>query len=412
MRPNRAIFLLPFFTLLLPAADRVPTAKPEDVGLSTERLQRVHETIQRHIDTKEISGAVTLVARNGRVVHFEAHGLMDLESKKPMAKDAIFRLASMTKPITAVAVLMLVEQGRIRMNDLVSRFIPTFKNTKVATAGGGGMGGPREIAMVPANREITIHDCLTHTSGLDSGGPGGPETARLAPWTTTNTLATRIPLLGLVPLDFQPGTQWAYSGNGGPDVLARIVEIVTGLPYDEYLRTRLFEPLAMKDSYLNVPDEKLARIPTLYNRAGLQRQANQWTAKTPYISASSGLLSTAEDYLHFSQMLLNGGTFNGKRILGPQSVKLMASNQVGDLYSGKLGRPAHGMGFGFLVEIVHDPKAAGRAVSDGSFGWDGAYGTECWTDPKEQMVWMLLIQERVVQVQRDFEAAVSQAIVR
>ena len=365
---------------MLQGADNVPTAKAEDVGLSTERLQRIHEVIQRHIDAKEISGAVTLVARKGRVAHFEAHGMMDLESKRPMAKDAIFRLASMTKPITAVAVLMLVEQGKIGVDDPVSRFLPAFKNTKVATLD----GGRREIAMVPASREISVRDCLTHTSGLDSGGLGAPETARLAPWITGNTLATRIPLLGLAPLDFQPGTDWAYSGNGGPDVLARIVEIVTGQPYDEYLRTRLFEPLAMHDTYFNVPDEKLARIPTLYSRSGLQRTANQWTAKTPYISASAGLLSTAEDYLHFSQMLLNGGSFNGKRILQPQSVKLMASNQVGNLYSGKLGRPVHGMGFGFLVEIVQDAKAAGRAVSDGSFGWDGAYGTECWTDPKNR----------------------------
>jgi CubicO group peptidase (beta-lactamase class C family) len=313
--------------------------------------------------------------------------------------------------VTAVAVLMLVEEGKIRLNDPVSRFIPEFKDSKVAMPRGGRMGTPPEASTVPAGREITIHDLLTHTSGLDSGGAGSREAMRLAPWTPTNTLATRIPLLALVPLDFQPGTQWAYSGNAGPDVLSRIVEIVSGRTYDEYLRTRLFEPLKMKDTYFNVPDEKLARIPTLYTRFGLQRSLDQRTAKTPYISGSAGLFSTAEDYLQFSQMLLNGGMLNGERILEPQSVKLMGTNQVGDLFNGKQGRPAQGMGFGLLVEIVQDAKAADRRVSDGSFGWDGAFGTECWIDPKEQMVWMLMIQERVVPVQRNFESAVRQAII-
>jgi CubicO group peptidase (beta-lactamase class C family) len=381
--------------------------------MSAERLQRIHETIQRYIDAREISGAVTLVARKGRVVHFEAHGLMDLEAKKPMAKDAIFRLASMTKPVTGVAVLMLVEEGKIRLGDPVSRFIPEFKDTKVAMprAGSGRGGTPPEIYTVPADREITIRDLLTHTSGLMSGGIAQMTAQPMALRTPSDTLATAIPRLSAVPLDFQPGTQWAYSGSAGPDVLSRIVEIVSGQSYDEYLRTRLFEPLGMKDTFFSPPDDRLARIPTLYQKNGLQKSPDQRTAKTGYFSGAAGLLSTAEDYSRFAQMLLNGGVLDGKRILGPRTVELMASNHVGEMFNGKLGRSAHGMGYGLLVAVIQDSVAAGLRVSNGSFGWDGLYGTQCWIDPKEQMVMLLMIQEQVIPVQRDFENAVMQAIV-
>ncbi len=403
------------------AAAGLPAGKPEDSGMSAERLQRIHQAVQRHIDAGEISGAVTLVARNGRIVHFEAHGLMDLESKKPMAKDAIFRIASMTKPITGVAVMMMVEEGKIRLTDPVSKFIPEFKDTKVAMARdtisprpAGGRGGQPDFYLVPAYREITIRDLLTHTSGLMSGGIGAREAAKSTPKSPDETLATYVPRLGAVALDFQPGTAWAYSGAAGPEVLGRIVEIVSGLPYDRFLRTRIFEPLGMNDTFFYPPDDRRPRLVTLYSRSpnGLQKNPNQdgFSSRT-FFGAGGSLMSTAEDYAQFAQMLLNGGQLNGQRLLSPTTVRLMASNHVGDMFNGKLGRPAHGMGYGLLLGIVEEPVASGLRVSPGTFGWDGAYGTQAWIDPKEKMVSIVMIQTQVVGVQRDFDNAVLQSIV-
>ena len=251
-----AILAVPVTMALVPTA-----SKPEEVGLSSERLQRVHEAMQRHVDAKDVSGVVTLVARKGRIAHFEAQGVMDIESKKPMPKDGIFRLASMSKPITGAAVLMLVEEGKIRLNDPVSRFIPEFKNlNKVAVPKPGAAGGrrrwrapaaapaaggrgaaPPEFDIVSATREITIRDLLTHGSGLMSGGLGDSAAPPRAP---TDTLATYIPKLASVPLDFQPGTLWRYSGQAGFEVLSRVIEVVSGQTFEQFLKQRLFDPLA------------------------------------------------------------------------------------------------------------------------------------------------------------------------
>ncbi len=389
--------------------------------MSTERLKRIHEAIERHIDAGDISGAVTLVARRGKIVHFEAHGLMDIESKKPMTKDAIFRIASMTKPVTGAAVMMMVEEGKIRLTDPVSKFIPEFKDMKVAMprnsitpAPAAQPAGAPDFYLEPAYREITVRDLLTHTSGLMSGGLGAREGARIAPKSPTDTLATYIPKLAAVPLDFQPGTQWAYSGSAGPEVLGRIVEIVSGLPYDQYLKTRVFDPLGMKDTFFYTPDDKRPRLVTLYDKSpnGLRKNANQdGVSSKIYFGAGGGLMSTAEDYLQLAQMYLNGGKLNGHVLLSPTTVKLMSSNHVGDMFNGKLGRPAHGMGYGLLLGIVEDSVASGLRVSSGSFGWDGLYGTQTWIDPSQQMVTIVMIQTQVAQVQRDFENAVMQAIV-
>jgi CubicO group peptidase (beta-lactamase class C family) len=399
----RATLLVPF--LLTPM---LFAGEAEHAGMSSERLGRIHEAIQRHIDAGEISGAVTLVARRGQVVHFEAYGLMNIDAKRPMQKDAIFRIASMSKPITGVAVLMMLEEGKLRLGDRVSKFLPEFKDPKVAVA----RGTSGESYLVPADRELTIRDLLTHTNGLMTGGLGsksGPKRPAAG-----DTLASYVPTLGTVPLDFQPGTQWAYSGLAGPDTLSRIVEIVSGQSYDEFLRTRLFEPLGMRDTFFYPPDDRRPRLTTLYSKSpnGLVKAENQdgFSLKT-YFSGGGGLMSTAQDYLQFAQMLLNGGELNGKRFLSPRTVDLMASNHVGDMFNGKLGRPAHGMGYGLLVGIVEDNVAAGLRVSNGAFGWDGAYGTQTWIDPKEKMVTIVMIQTQVPQVQRDFENAVMQAII-
>lgn len=410
---NGRVPLLLMLAASAAGAGSVPAGKPETAGMSAERLQRVDVAVQRHIEAGAITGAVTLVARNARLVHCEAHGLMDLESKRPMEKDAIFRLASMSKPVTAVAVLMLAEEGKVRLGDPVSRFIPEFKDAQVAVMrpNPNKAGGAVPLFYtVPADREITVRDLLTHTSGLMSWQSPIP-----APkLQSTDTLAIYVPQLAKVPLDFQPGTQWSYSGRGGCDVLSRIVEIASGQSYDEFLRTRLFEPLGMKDTFFYPPADRRPRLVTLYERTphGLRKAANQDGFSTPsYFSGAAGLMSTAEDYLQFAQMLLNGGELNGKRILSPRTVELMGSNHVGEMFNGKLGRPAHGMGFGLLVAVIQDSTAAGLRVSNASFGWDGAFGTQTWVDPKEKMVTIIMMQTQTPALQRDFENAVMQAII-
>ena len=422
------VALLAATTLSVRTAGPVPgVSKAEEVGFSTERLQRVHEAVARHIEAKDVSGAVTLVARRGKIVEFEAQGLADIESKKPMMKDSIFRLASMSKPITAVAVMMMVEEGKVRLTDRVSAFIPEFKNMKVAVAKGTttpvqmpafGRGGPPaptpEFDLVPAAREITVKDLLTHTSGLMSGGVSGAEQAKLAPRSPNDTLANYIPKLAQTPLDFQPGTLWRYSGLYGFDVLARIVEIASGQPYDQFLKQRLFDPLGMKDTGFAPTPERTARLATVYQRTanGLvpAQNANQLISGT-YFSASGGLMSTAEDYLQFAQMLVNGGQMNGKRYLGPRTVELMTANHTGDMVNGQFGRPAHGMGFALGVQVVLDPVAADLRVSPGTYGWAGAYGTNQNMDPKEKLVSIIMMQGASGPLQRDFENAVWQAMI-
>jgi CubicO group peptidase (beta-lactamase class C family) len=407
----------------------VPTApKPEEVGLSSERLQRIHDAVQRHVDAKDVSGAVTLVARKGRIAHFEAHGLMDVESNKPMPKDGIFRLASMSKPITGAAVMMLVEEGKVRLNDPVSRFIPEFKNlNKVAVpkpgpaAGGAGRGGaaaaggrggpPPEFDTVSASREITIKDLLTHGSGLMSGGLGNSAAPQRAP---TDTLATFIPKLAAVPLDFQPGTLWRYSGQAGFDALSRVVEVASGLTYEQFLKQRLFEPLGMKDTGFYPVGDAAARLVTLYARqaGALTRNPNQETGVSRvYFSGAGGIMTTATDYLQFAQMMLNGGQLNGKRYLSPKTIELMTSNHTGDMVNGQFGRPARGMGFGLSMQMVLDPVAADLRVGAGTFGWAGAYGCNVNMDPKENMVSIIMMQTPSGPLQRDFENATWQAIV-
>jgi CubicO group peptidase (beta-lactamase class C family) len=420
MSVTRRLALVVFAVSL--TAGVVPTGKPEDVGLSTERLHRINDVVQSYIDSHQISGAVTMVSRRGRIAHFEAQGLMDLESKTPMRKDAIFRMASMSKPVTGVAILMLMEEGKLRLGDPVSRFIPEFKSTKVAIARPLPPGPPPapgqaprepEIYTVPADREITIRDLLTHTSGLESGGAGAREGARIAPRDTKKALADYVPRLGAVPADFQPGTRWQYSPLAGIETLGRIVEIASGQTFDRFLRDRIFDPLGMKDTAFFPTDDKASRVVTLYRRVsmGLERtETPEWLATRTLFSGGGGLWSTADDYMQFAQMLVNGGVLNGERLLSPRTIDLMASNHVGDLYTG-IGQRLQGMGFGLTVEVVMDNVAAGRRESSGSFGWDGAFGTHFWVDRKEQLVGLLMIQEPVGALSRDFENAVMQAIV-
>ena len=406
-----ALLLLPLLVAAEPSiSSNPPRAKPEEVGFSSERLQRIDGAIQRNIDDGQVAGAVALVARKGRVVYFETRGMVDVEAKKPMHRDAIFRMASSTKPVTGVAIMMLMEEGKVRLTDPVSRFIPEFKDMKVAVT----KAGESEPELVTAKRAITIQDLLTHTSGLGSGGPGSKDMGKLMrERKPTDTLADFIPRLAKLPLDFQPGTQWRYSGLAGMDTLGRIVEIASGQTYDEFLRHRIFEPLGMKDTFFVLPEDRESRFAPVYRRTakGLEKanMPREWFGKT-YFSGAGGLVSTAEDYFRFGQMLLNGGELNGKRLLGPRTVKLFASNHVGDLFANQLGR-TQGLGFGFGVEVVRDANKAGWRRSNGSYGWDGALGTTFVVDPKENMVLVLMMQTHSRTLHRDFENAVMQAII-
>ncbi len=406
--------LLVLLLVTLPAIASIEKANPEDVGLSTDRLGRIHEAIQRHIDDGNITGAVTAASRQGGLAHLEAHGLMDLESGTAMTEDAIFKIMSMTKPVVGVAILMLMEDGELRLNDPVSRFIPELADLMVAveTPGRRGRGdGPPPFHTVPANRPITVQDLLTHTSGLASGSISSREAGRVGAQQPTDTLADLVPKLGQAPLEFQPGDRWSYSPSRGFDVLLRIVEIASGQPGDQFLHTRIFEPLGMKDTFFWAPETHRSRVVTVYRQTpeGLTRSQNQVGATSQtYFSGGGGLMSTATDYLQFGQMLQNGGELNGHRLLSPKTVDLMSSTFVDEF---GFGRISPGLGFGLSVQVVNDPVAAGQRVGTGSFGWDGAYGTHFWVDPTEDIVGVVMIQTPNFQVSRDVENALMQAIV-
>jgi CubicO group peptidase (beta-lactamase class C family) len=408
--------------LTVPITAATPTAKPEEVGLSAERLQRVRDLVQRHIDAKSFSGAVTVIARNGRIGYFEAQGLMDIESKKPMQKDAIFRIMSMTKPVVGVAIMMMAEEGKVRLNDPVSKFIPSFKDLQVGVAlpaapgagrgaAAGAAGGPPpapRFYTVPAEREITVRDLLTHTSGLASGTISNASTRGMGA-SPTEKLADYIPRLGKSALEFQPGARWAYSAAAGFDVLAHIVEITSKLPFDQFAKQRIFDPLGMKDTTFQ-PQESNPRTATLYQRTpdGQLRKANNpGFMNGVYFSGGGGLLSTPEDYLQFGLMLVNGGQLNGKRLLAPRTVEMMGTIAAPDTLPGR----QRGESYGLSMRVVNDPMARNTFLSQGSFGWSGAYGTHFWVDRKENMVAVVMTQTSNQEFLRDFENMVMQSIV-
>jgi CubicO group peptidase (beta-lactamase class C family) len=355
---------------------------------------------------------VTLVARRGRIVHAEAHGFADAEAKKTMARNSLFRIWSMTKPVIAVATLMMVEEGKVRLNDPVSKFIPAFKNQSVAAE--PVRAGSPTLHAAPAKREITVQDLLTHVSGLASGPLSSAEAAKIKGF-YEGALATSIPQLGATPLEFQPGSRWAYSAGAGFDTLGHIVELTSGQPLDRFLATRLFQPLGMRDTTFHPGPDLIPRLATTYHRdqgaiTRLPADARMLRLYGPnYHGGAGGLYSTADDYATFAQMLLNGGQGNGQRILSPRTVEWMASAFVPDTFPGR----APGRAFGLSVQVITNPVAAGWRVSPGAYGWDGAFGTHFWIDPKEQLVGVLMIQVDNTdrQLDRDFEAAVFQAII-
>ena len=385
--------------------DEIPVAEAESVGMSTETLQRIDAAMQRHIDAGKIQGAVTAVARRGKVVHFNAHGLIDVEAERPMPPDAIFVMASSTKPVLGVAAMILIDEGLIRPDDPVAKYIPEFRNMQVAVLADAtdkdktplkvNRRNPPAHRLVPAQTPITIAHLLTHTSGLVSGGLG----TQVTPDLDRTTLAGFIPALGDFALDFQPGSHWSY--GSGLQVVARIIEVVSGMRYEEFMQTRVFDSLGMNDTHFNVPSSKLPRRVVI---RGVDM--SKWDGE----ATSRGLWSTARDYLRFQQMLANGGELSGRRLLSPESVAMMASNQVGDLFA-RASKGVKGMGFGYTVSVVLDPVAAKSQRSAGAFGWGGAAGTLSWTDPAEELAGVIMLQQPFGPARRDFETAIRQAII-
>jgi CubicO group peptidase (beta-lactamase class C family) len=354
-----------------------------------------------------------------------------------MSADAIFRIASMSKPVGSVAILMLIEQGKVRLSDPVSRFIPSYRDMHVAVeqpprpafgpgsgpppsgppaaaapgpgAGPGGFGGPPpEFYTVPATRDITILDLLTHTSGLMSGAMSNSVT-RPAFQARHEKGVAYTEEVGAAPLEFQPGARWAYSAVGGFDVLSRVVEIVSGQSFSDFTRARIFGPLGMNDTTFWPTPAQRARLVTSYIRRNnelVPRDDPDDMSGDRYFSAAGGVMTTARDYAQFAMMLANGGELNGRRILSRRSVELMGSVFIPDTLQGRRA----GEGFGLGVRVITDPARRGTWLSEGSFGWDGVYGTRFWVDPKENLVGIILTQTTVVPLLNDFETAVMQAV--
>lgn len=412
--------LVSLFTALsvsLVSAQDIPWASnAEEVGMSSERLERINQAMQRHIDAGNIQGAVTAVARRGKIVHFQAHGQMDVDTGRAMTDDNVFIMMSSTKPVLGVAAMMMIEEGLIRPTDPVSKWIPEFENMQVAV-----LADPYdenisplrvdrenlpEYRLVPAHRQITVHDILTHTSGLASSGLGSAISPP-ADRSPGANLANTVPKYGDYVLDFQPGTRWQYSGGTALDVVGRIIEIESGLPFDQFVKERIFEPLGMNNTWWNVPAEYQDRRVVIDDR-DMSRFFD--VPPATYFSGSFGLNSTAEDYLRFEQMLVNGGELFGNRLLSPRTVRMMASNQVGDLYKG-IGLNVRGQGFGYTVAVAEDPIVSNTRRSAGAFGWGGAFGTRSYTDPEEELTAVIMLQQPYRDAQNDFENAVQQAII-
>jgi len=380
-------------------AQQMPAASPASLGFSPERLQRIETAVAQSIADKQIAGAVTMVVRHGKVAWLKPQGFLDREAGKPMPADALFRICSMTKPITSVAVMMLYEEGRFQLEDPISKFIPEFKNPKVLVK--PATGAPYSI---PATREITIRDLLRHTSGLtypwnlDLGKMYEDAHVASGLLQYDGTIADSVKALAAQPLLFNPGDKFEYSL--GVDVLGRLVEVVSGMPLDQFFRTRIFEPLGMRDTSFYPPEDKLGRFAVAYSYfegKGLTRFPDQpivegafsYSADYPYrgpkklFSGGAGLVSTAEDYARFCQMFLDNGMANGKQLLSRKSIELMTHDQLGTIGT-------FGFGLGFGIDGAKGPLEELGSV--GSYAWGGFFYTGFVIDPKEQMIVIFMAQ--------------------
>jgi CubicO group peptidase (beta-lactamase class C family) len=372
-------------------------ATPEAGGFSTKRLTRIDTVLKEYVDKGRMNGAVAMIVHDGKIVYYKNFGYNDLDTKAPLQKDAIFRIASQTKAITSVAVMMLYEEGKFMLDDPISNYIPEFKNPKVLDKYNKA---DTTYTTVPAKREITIRDLLTHTSGLGYAQIGTPEANAIyakagvvggigVPF---NILADKIKILGGLPLFHQPGEKWTYGLN--TDVLGYLVEVVSGMSLKDFFQKRIFDPLGMKDTYFYLPADKQKRLAMLYTEdknsklpVKMPEKYEDMSRDYPnmngtFYSGGAGLSSTVYDYAIFLQMLLNGGEYNGKRLLSHNSVRMMTMNQIGDL---SRGPNKFGLGFGITTE----KGSAVLPTQEGTFEWGGMFSTTYWVDPKEKLIGLI-----------------------
>jgi CubicO group peptidase (beta-lactamase class C family) len=414
--------LVAAFTLTLAlgaAAQSLRTGSPESVGMSSERLDRLSDALEAYVANGELAGSVTLVARRGRIVYFEAFGNRDREANARMQTDAIFRIASQTKATVSVAAMTLVEEGKLLITDPVGKYLPEFMETKVAVAREGASG----FDVIAARRPITVRDLLTHTSGYGYGAGIGGELWAAAGQTgyyfadRDETIRDSVRRIASLPAHAQPGEQWIYGYS--TDILGALVEVVAGKPLDQALTERVFTPVGMRDTEFYLSAGKENRLTAVYSRndGKLERapdpgdavgQGHYVNGPRKNFSGGAGLLSTATDYARFLQMLLNGGTLDGRRVLGRKSVELMTTSHLGDIAFNA------GQGFGLGFSVLEDVGTRGTHGSSGEFGWGGAYHSTYWVDPREQLLVVHLTQlvpAGNVDDQQKVRALVYQAIV-
>lgn len=395
-------------------AKEIPTARPESVGVSSARLARIEPAMQRYIDARLTPGVITAIVRKGKLVHLAVQGDMRVEAGDAMREDAIFRIASMTKPITSVALMMLWEEGHFQLNDPVAKFLPEFADVKVSTTSDAS-GETGEL--VAPNRAPTIRDMLTHTAGLANNYIGNVEAYRAAVADAPDN-KTLIEKLARVPLNYHPGEAWQYSI--ATDVVGRLVEVISGMSLDAFFRERIFKPLDMPDTHFYMDADKAPRLTDQYTPGEDQKivLADPGTVESRWISGpktlfrgAGGLASTVRDYLRFQLMILNGGELYGTRLLAPATVSLMLENHTGEL---PLWLPGPGMGFGLGYGVVVDRGAAATPLSEGSGYWGGAFCTLSWIDPEQELVAVLMTQVRPythINIRQDFQVLAHQAII-
>lgn len=422
----KKIFLLAgaaCFSIAVSAQSRVLIqGDPGKNHFSAERLQRIDKIVQQYIDSNWIAGAIAIVAKDGNIVYHKALGYDDKSANKVLQKDAIFRIASQTKAITSVGVMMLYEEGKILLDEPISKYIPEFRKPNVLDKFNAA---DTTYTVVPAKREITIRDLLTHTSGIGYAQIGSPTMNAIYYKASVvggiglqpgGLLANNIKKLASLPLVHNPGEKWTYGLN--TDVLGYLIEVVSGMSLDDYFRKKIFEPLGMKDTYFYIPQEKQSRLAMLHGKDG-NNMPEQITANGVFIrdypivkggsfySGGGGLVSTAYDYAVFMQMLLNGGDYNGKRLLSPATVHLMTINQIGDLSPGRSAK------FGLGFQIVTDADEARNTVPLGTFSWGGMFASSYWIDPKNKIVAQFVLQNYPLShgdIAEKFKVAVYQAL--
>jgi CubicO group peptidase (beta-lactamase class C family) len=362
-------------------AAELPRAKPETVGMSAGKLEKVKSEVQKLVNDSKIAGAITIVARKGRIVHFEAHGMRDIEEKSPIAKDTIMRIYSMSKPITTVAAMILFEQGKLKLDDPVEKFIPEFKGLKVYDA----------KQPVATSRKMTVRDLMRHSSGLTYGIFGNSpvdQMYRKANILGSRDLAEMAGKLGKIPLDYQPGSKWQYSVS--TDMLGYVVERASHHKLDAFMQKHIFNPLDMKDTAFFVPGPKVKRFASCYGpelRTKDSYRSSRYLTRPTNLSGGGGLVSTARDYMRFCQMLINKGELQGKRLLKSGTVEMMTKNQLPkDIYC--WGVDGSGFGLGFQV-VMKDWGLYGHV---GEYNWDGAASTHFWISPKDELVGIALTQ--------------------